>query len=187
MTETNRQQTEFSIKMPLNNVSFVSNAARCFQCLLKNTLCSPSWAFFETLSFCCFYSSLHCLWSAWWLRTCRSTNHSCCIPPDEPRVSECLRRRIWFFRCILSKKCRSLYFVFLHNSCIQLVRTSQSLTCGYCCASPQCSLRCYSDSEEKRISREDILWLDMPVVGFQTGGSDSVQCYEALRGKRGGG
>lgn len=44
-------------------------------------------------------------------------------------------------------------------------------------ASSQCSARCYSDSEKKKISRTDIFWLDKRLVADR--GSDSVQCYEA--------
>ncbi len=171
-----------------NNVSFVSNVVRRFHWLLKNSLPSPHWAclfFFLRHFVCCFYSSSfspHCLPSAWWLATCRSTNHSWSIPPDERFVSEGPRRRIWsaIFPLHSWKKMQTLcyfYTIVAYHLYASVVFDVWILLCN--AASSHCSPRCYSDSEKKKISRADIFWLDVPVVSLQTGGSDSVQCYEA--------
>lgn len=177
-----------------NNISFVSNVVRCFQWLwwlLKNTL--PSWAcLFFLKTFCSlfllFFFSPHCLPSAGWLVTWRSTNHICGIPLDERSVAEGPKRRIWstIFHCILGKKRKrkkkkSHTLLFLHYSCIRPVCISclWILLCN--AASSQCSPRCYSDSEKKKISGTDVQYFGWTCRWWlcRRGGSDSVQCYEA--------
>lgn len=123
-----------------NNVSFVSNVVRCFHWLcwlLKNTFPFSSLLFFETfcLLFLLFFFPPHCLLSAWWLVTCRSTNHSCGIPPDERFVSEGPRRRIWsaIFHCILErkKKCPRLaiFTLQLHTTCMHFLSVDIAVQC----------------------------------------------------------
>lgn len=87
-----------------------------------------------------------------------------------------------FSHCILEKKMLTpcyFYITVAYDLYAFVVFDMWILLCN--AASSQCSPRCYSDSEKKKISRTDIFWLDMPVVSLQTGGSDSVQCYEAWK------
>lgn len=138
--------------------------------------------------FLLFSFSPHCLPSAGWLVTWRSTNHICGIPLDERSVAEGPKRRIWstIFHCILGKKRKrkkkkSHTLLFLHYSCIRPVCISclWILLCN--AASSQCSPRCYSDSEKKKISGTDVQYFGWTCRWWlcRRGGSDSVQCYEA--------
>lgn len=89
--------------------------------------------------FLLFFFSPHCLPSAGWLVTWRSTNHICGIPLDERSVAEGPKRRIWstIFHCILGKKKKKkkkrnptpcyFYIIVAYNLYAFLV-------CGYCCA-----------------------------------------------------
>lgn len=133
----------------------------------KNNLPSPHWICHFLRHFvCCFYSSSppppnphpthpHCLLSAWWLVTCRPTNHSCSIPLDERFVSAGPRRRIWsaIFQCILESIPTPCYFYITvaYGSYAFDVFDMWLLLCN--AASSQCCPRCYSDSEKKKISR----------------------------------
>lgn len=88
--------------------------------------------------FLLFFFSPHCLPSAGWLVTWRSTNHICGIPLDERSVAEGPKRRIWstIFHCILGKKEKEkkrnptpcyFYIIVAYDLYAFLV-------CGYCCA-----------------------------------------------------
>lgn len=62
-----------------NNVSFESNAVRYFhglRRLLKTTFLWPAFYFRDIFLLFLLFSLSHCPQSAWWLVTCRSTNHS---------------------------------------------------------------------------------------------------------------
>lgn len=160
-----------------NNVSFASNVVRCFHWLcwlLKNKPCllHIELAIFETFCLLFFFFSFfspQCLLSAWWLVTCRSTNHSCGIPLDNKFESEGPRRRISsaMCQCVLGKKCPRLvifYIVVAYNSYAFLV-------CVYCCAVlPVLSvLQDVTVEKKKKKSCTDLFWLDMPAISLQTG------------------
>lgn len=106
-----------------NNVSFVSNVVSWLCWLLKNNFSTLKLPYFETfcLLFFFFFFSPHHLLSAWWLATCRSTNHSRSIPLDQRFVSEGPRRRIWSTIFHLHTWKNPDASLFLHYSCIRLV------------------------------------------------------------------
>lgn len=177
-----------------NNVSFVSNAVRCFHWLcwlLKRTTCllHIEFAIFWDILFVVFIllpppshpTHPHCLLSAWWLVTCRPTNHSCSIPLDERFVSAGPRRRIWsaIFQCILESIPTPCYFYITvaYGSYAFDVSDMWILLCN--AASSQCCPRCYSDSEKKKISR--CILAGHASGEFAVGGSDSVQGYEVQK------
>lgn len=129
--------------------------------LLHNALA----IFWDRLLFLFFFSCPCCL-SAWWLLTCRSTNHSCGIPTGRERfLSEGPRRTIWatIFHCILQEnKIQTIWFFifFTHRSC---VRQGAHICCLWrvdiavqCCQFSVFSPRCFGDSEEKK--RPRTLW-----------------------------
>lgn len=59
---------------------------------------------------------------------------------------------------------------------------SKSLSCGYCCAMlPDLSVVQDVTVIQRRRKYPDVFWLDVPVVILQSGGSDSVQCYEVQK------
>lgn len=146
--------------------------------LLHNALA----IFWDRLLFLFFFSCPCCL-SAWWLLTCRSTNHSCGIPTGRERfLSEGPRRTIWatIFHCILQEnKIQTIwFFIFLYTvAAYDKAHTSVVfdvwiLLCN--AASSQCLLRDVSVIQRRRKDPER-----SGLQGFAVGHSDSVRCYEA--------
>lgn len=168
--ERNRRATGFPIKLQ-SPPTFVSNVVGYF-----HGLWIPFMSFlFQTFLFVVFYPPPpffrfvfflpHRSRSAWWLVTCRSTNHSWGIPPDKSFVSEGPRRRIRsavFPHCVhwkrIKKRKRKIAtpaLLFLHFSYIFVL-------CGFFWAVQQVpsdllDVTMIQSRKKKKIPDEDIL------------------------------